>query len=1154
MPLTFQEKFNQMKLDRSLAVGSNTAIIQARLDVKEEDDFNNQFLHGDGTYVGINDLIWYWLYERGLEGGDFYLRPVLDDSLLHWRDDYNTMMEYAADERGEAAPPEREWWQRSIPDERYLNGFYPPDADGSPSKELNWTTDYLNDNGAVRPGDSTWGYPEKGDSSGFLFHLYGLKTTVGSNPTNFPWSVGDSIVSTFRYATSGAAQDAAKMYLYGVSTGCGEQIGTAMTGTGLIGRRRADVDIDIQFDTKYRYVIGDGDSNEPNFFADEDGDINNSLFNDNYKTNFTTKLLNVCTFGDSDSTYVAHLNALSAELAFIEAGTNTIFADPDMASEIGDSELNITTLVGDMSRLIGNTGDTWDTDINNGDSSLWGIYNFLTGGSPPSGSEAGFSDALDLAKFLNDSLITLIEDRYTTLNNGIVIGAETTVDDGEGGFDGARKWRAFWIKARIGKPKGTLLAWKGLEESVTDAILEVGNKNQQLQNILGDTTWDHYQYIPTPIMLASFFDPKLNQDTGAIITKRIAAIFDGQQHASKYFIYRQEYDVASSTSISNDRWGDTSYYDVLMSKNPETGFVLNEYTDFGKVEYDGDSVQNDYQELFLYRHQLFSTKNLIGDTNDSVVLEPLFFEFENNGVSPVGSGDTIYYNSNRKPWAGIGDSKEVTSFWSETTNLINYSESLGDSNSQGVSSGDTDKWYFVNSGDSAIPSNYYFDEKQFTEIIVSNTDGDIRQKMFAGSFGNTLGKAWSVTLMEGRHESWLYGDTTAIYFTNSALSFVGNYNIYWDSQTVATLVGDTSQTVAEWLGDSIVRISGVTIPLADAGDTHIFIIKPNKGDTGTVYATAVQVEDNNYVRPYVNGTRPGTSLGYTYNWGDSGAIECYFYPRFHWNESVNKWIWADYSGSSFNFGLYYSISVDKFRYQVRNVAGGNVIDLYCGIANGDSGDIAFTGDTYFQQWHHIKAVWSFPGDSIDYGDTKIFKLFYNGNFIGGDSTGDSVSINSVLNIGGIPLYDSPANFEFNGEITDFMIWDYGDSSSTHYDNQVPFFHPDPFPIGTNYVYRSQTIDINNTVGGDITKSLQSNLFDSTSPTAFTALTGDSVLQLGDSHDYSKREYVVLDGTSNSNGYYLLTRTEDTSIFISPTLGADTSGTVYPTNSVVFIQE
>ncbi|MHA2032307.1 MAG: hypothetical protein ACW99Q_23280, partial [Candidatus Kariarchaeaceae archaeon] len=431
--------------------------------------------------------------------------------------------------------------------------------------------------------------------------------------------------------------------------------------------------------------------------------------------------------------------------------------------------------------------------------------------------------------------------------------------------------------------------------------------------------------------------------------------------------------------------------------------------------------------------------------------------------------------------------------------------------------------------------------------------GDLKKLLVSGAFGDTLEKSWSLILKKGE----ITGDTTVIYIAEVSPVLYGHYLIHWNDRIVTTIEGDTSKTQAEWFTNEIVRVSGTTLPIGDTGDSHWFIIEPQESGTGYVYATAAQLEESTYPTPYVNGTRVQSSLAYTYTWGDSGALEFTARPRFDYEVGTNKWFLGDFvDASNRTIGCLYDQVTDKFRVALYDYSGSSITDMYFGVSDaGYIGDTAFASNTYLHDWHHFKIYWKFYGDSIAYGDTKIFKIFYNGNFVVGDSFGDSFTFENNIQLGSIPLFSTPAGFELDGELTDFLVWPNGDTTSTHYDNRVPYFYADPFPINTNWVYRVQTIDSNDQVSGDTTKSLQSNLFDSTLGTTWNSISGDSVLELGDSHDYRRNEYVVIDETFNSNGYYRITRTEDTNIFVTPNLtSGDITGKVYPTTSVVFVED
>ena len=1338
----FDAKVNESRTIRSLAVNAKNAVVSARGDLLKEDSYNNKYLHGDTLgNIGINDLIWYWLYERGLEGGNNYIRPFLDSSLSHWRTDYNEVMISSLEPTGDRHPFGYGWWTNEVPDARYLNGFYPPNFNGVAAEELNFATDYLNWNGDTRAPDNTWGHGTQGDSSGFLFHLWALYETLGDSQT----TPDDSIVSGYIYADAAAATIAAKQYLYGDSVGPGTQVGKTKLGWGVIGRRSADVNISTNQSGLWRYVIGNDAIDQPNYWGDSTGDVNSFLDTIPFDSNLLTTLYAVCQFGDSNGVYSTHLRALETELAKIEGDSNPLFSDPDIVAEIGDTSGAINDLLTTIGTIIGDSGDTYYAG---GDTTLWGFYSFFSDAGTD-GTEGIMDVALLKAKEFGDSLRATITNRYDNYINAI---GDTFVTD-ETDFTGARKWRSFWVKTRIFKPKSTLLSYDALGSSITDSEKQVANANEQLRTLYGDSDYHHYSYILTPLMLAAFYDPKLDQDTGAVLEKKITSVFDGQQHATQYRIYRQKYTSAGATSITNTVWGDTYYYDTLKTINEDSGFVITEYTDTGRIAYEGDSIQTG-EELFLYKDTLISLPNgREGDTVVGISVEPSYFTYidpiigdseqiinprsrywhgldaggasglvayyplngnardysgkghhgiinESNGVYETGfieegyhfygdsdsikmgdsygdslttwslsawvKGDTIAatfqrivegrntsnndrfaitiddigtskfyaYAYNAVSGASIvrgnsiitigewyhvvgtydgiglklyvdsvlqGDSvvsnlswvdynarigsranipgasnikgiidevrfynraltqtevtgiyntrkmmyphKTVTGFWKGTTNLINYPDMIGDSVAGDSYNNGNNLWFIHpdSPGDTIELTDYYFGDHRFSKITAITSDGDLKQLLQPGTFGDTVEKSWSMILKKGT------GDTTAFHLLTTGVTFYGTYYVYWGTNTTETIIGDTSKTQAEWFTNDIVRFSGTTLPIDDTGDTHMFVIEPQENGTGTVFITAVQLEESTYSTPYVNGTRLKSTYYFTRNMPTSGTLECNVRGRQPFTDATDgNDVFFEWGNSTTErLSLHWHRDEHRLRAYWRN--GGVGVNVNAG----DTG-----GDTYYHQWHHIKFIWNFGDTRLDSAKLIVDSIEGDSSNVWSDVPDPYDGVSDVIETFGIGCRFSTTTAHFGGEITDLLIQDTtGDSGDTHYINGVPYFYADPFPNGTNYVYRTQTVDTLNPVQGDTTKSFQSDLFDSSAGMTWNANSGDSILELGDSHDYRPDEYVAINETVNSNGYYLLTRVEDTRIFISPVLATgDRTGKVYPTTSVVFIQE
>jgi hypothetical protein len=608
MAFTFQQKFDDAKLDRSLAVNSKNALVTAREEVLEEDEFNDSFLHGDTNNIGINDLIWFWYAERRLEWGDTYYYPEIGDTYDDWTTNYSYIMTAALSPFGDSG---------------FSEGFYPPDENGTASSTINFETIYLNHNGDSVSGDSFY--------RGFLGYLKLLTYSVGDTPGAYPWGSGDTLVSGYVYSDQAEAENAAEILIYGDSSVPGTQndVGDTMTGTGLIGRRLANVEIAEDEDTgNWRYTIGaDLTGDSANFWGDSLVDVNGFLGNIAFKTNFLTGLLNTCLLGDSVSDYQNHLRRLLDELERIEGlggDTNIKFQDPDMAADVGDSSGTVGSILSLLGSYIGDSGDSW---YSGGDTTLWGLYFYFNDGAR-TGSEGIFNNGLYKVKEFGDSLDLLISSRYNNLYVNII---GDTYDSSESDFTNARKWRNFWIKTRILKPKASLLSYNALGDAITNAEVQITNANTELITLLGDTLENHLEYIPTPNLFTVYHDPKRNQDTGVIRRRKVQVVYDGQQHATAYWIYRDDIPIIGASTISNDQWGDSLIYAKFTNTDPITGFVETTYTDWDATFANGDK--------YVYRVRTFDDVNTVnGDTTASLQSE--IFDSDNGKSFASVTGDS----------------------------------------------------------------------------------------------------------------------------------------------------------------------------------------------------------------------------------------------------------------------------------------------------------------------------------------------------------------------------------------------------------------------------------------------------------------------------------------------------------------------------------
>ena len=583
MAYSFQEKFDDTKLNRSLAVNAKVSIVAARANLLEEDTWNDDFLHGDETNIGVNDLIWYWLKERRYEYGDSYSMPYLGLTLAAWRTNYKLAMSRSTGTYGD------------IGLDTY-NGFYPPNENGVGSSEMNLLTPFLNYQGRVSTATS----------ANLITYSTNIITAIGDTPSVYPWELGDTLVSDYIYGGPSVAIDAAEIILYGDSTSPGIQNSAGYTGTGLLGRRFSNNLIDTDYDGSYRYTIGKTLTiYQPNFFEDTEEDANLFLGDQTLQTDLLSNLNALCELGDSSSTYQIHLRVLRDELLRIEGfggDTNSLFQDPDMASDTGDSAFNVDTLLNDISIHIGNSVDLWAPIT--GDSTLWGFYNYFNGDD---GTDVNFNSALIICRGLTTSLYTILNIRYTALGTDIIGEVYST---SESDFTLSRFWRLFWVKTRINKPNSSLLAYTALGTAITDANKKITIANTDLQFLMGDDLAAHLAYIPTPNLLATYANPKRNQDTGDIVTRKVELVYDGQQHAFEYWIYRQTVPVIASANITNDQWSSSYVYAKFGDSDEDSGFVKRIYTDWNAAF----AVGNKYS----YRVRTMDYTNTVsGDTTAS---------------------------------------------------------------------------------------------------------------------------------------------------------------------------------------------------------------------------------------------------------------------------------------------------------------------------------------------------------------------------------------------------------------------------------------------------------------------------------------------------------------------------------------------------------
>ena len=87
--MTYEEKIESKRQDRSNALNSKVGISQAELDAIDVDDFNSEYLFGDGINIGVIDLINLYYDEKNIEKSSTYAKPAHTASETVWDNQFN---------------------------------------------------------------------------------------------------------------------------------------------------------------------------------------------------------------------------------------------------------------------------------------------------------------------------------------------------------------------------------------------------------------------------------------------------------------------------------------------------------------------------------------------------------------------------------------------------------------------------------------------------------------------------------------------------------------------------------------------------------------------------------------------------------------------------------------------------------------------------------------------------------------------------------------------------------------------------------------------------------------------------------------------------------------------------------------------------------
>ena len=413
-----------------------------------------------------------------------------------------------------------------------------------------------------------------------------------------------------------------------------------------------------------------------------------------------------------------------------------------------------------------------------------------------------------------------------------------------------------------------------------------------------------------------------------------------------------------------------------------------------------------------------------------------------NGRYPLDDINIIYepayvteqsIDTYKNSWNKFTD-KGTIGVFRDTTNLIAEPEDM------------TTSWTNQNSTDEA--SDLYFNGSKFTKITGDNTATFARVSY---TIGNLASSNYSAQVVFKRNDA-----------TQSALQYWdGTSNkleivITWATKSVVANSG--TLMFANFYGDDIVQIGGVSDTTAAAGSNDLLILYPVYGEAGNTtkygWATAAMVENNLYPTPYTPTTRSAGALNYLYTIPSSGkfSFSMWIRPWFLYNTTFHKYLMSWYNTGGHAFNLTFNSSSDVFMiYYEAGTAGKTLVSQQ------------FDDGTSFDNLNQ----WLFIAGAIDLtisaGTGQFFKVYGDNGTSSTEDTAFSGTIDAFSNFSELSKHKLNIGSTFIGDdyagdtlITDFMFLPdtllTESDFDTHYTNDKPYFTNNRI-LGKNCNYR-----------------------------------------------------------------------------------------------------
>lgn len=474
--MTYEEKIESKKQDRSNALNSKIGIQTAETEAINIDNFNSKFLFGDGTYIGIIDLINLYYTEKNIEKNTTYSKPSHTAPESTWNNQFSDAISLEGDL------------------EFYLDN---DDPIGVGDDNLNLQTEWLNGN------DELIG------SSGLISIINNLDDAIGTTSIN-----GDQRTDNSTYATPALA----------IAAGNAQAL--LDIGLGIRGKRTENTLVVSSFDQggpgPYEYRIGTLGIDVPDYHTGTE------------KTALLTAISNLINAINSTSTYQIKLTEIYNEIDDIKNQINQIFAEPSMDVDVDDDRSEINTLKSNLDGWVGVSTDNLPYLNTDNPTTLYGFYNWFNGYTTGD-NQSNYDTNLVALENLNDITIkNAIETRHNSIDAKLGVKHTNPITDPPQ-YTKLRKWRYFWIAEKINKPTSSLIIVESMGSAISDANKRIIQANNTLNTLFGT---NYELYIPTPTIFTVFVD-HIRDDLSVIIQMRTGAAWDGQQHATEYKIYRR---------------------------------------------------------------------------------------------------------------------------------------------------------------------------------------------------------------------------------------------------------------------------------------------------------------------------------------------------------------------------------------------------------------------------------------------------------------------------------------------------------------------------------------------------------------------------------------------------------------------------------------